>query len=66
MHPTRFFYRSVATTLLFAIAAADGVPAQDNVEPYIPEAGQDGKDVIWLPTNLSVVNKMLDMAKVRP
>jgi precorrin-6B methylase 2 len=33
---------------------------------FEPRVGQDGKDVIWVPTPQSLVNKMLDMAKVTP
>jgi SAM-dependent methyltransferase len=32
--------------------------------PYVPEVGQQGKDVIWVPTPPELVEKMLDMAKV--
>ncbi|HXV48941.1 MAG TPA: class I SAM-dependent methyltransferase [Candidatus Binatia bacterium] len=38
------------------------VHAQD----YQPQVGQDGKDVIWVPTPQALVDKMLDMAKVTP
>ena len=31
---------------------------------YEPTVGQEGKDVVWVPTPQAVVNKMLDMAKV--
>jgi len=31
---------------------------------YEPKAGQWGKDVIWLPTEQAVMDRMLDMAKV--
>jgi hypothetical protein len=37
-----------------------GRPAQD----YTPQVGQEGKDVIWVPTPNSLVERMLDMAKV--
>jgi len=33
---------------------------------YQPEQGQEGKDVRWFPTPQSLVEKMLDMAKVTP
>jgi precorrin-6B methylase 2 len=33
---------------------------------YEPEVGQAGKDVVWVPTPQSLVEKMLDMAKVTP
>ena len=31
---------------------------------YIPEVGQQGKDVVWVPTPQELVNKMLDLAGV--
>ena len=31
---------------------------------YAPERGQDGKDVIWVPTEDAMVGRMLEMAKV--
>ena len=33
-------------------------------QPYEPRVGQPGKDVVWVPTPPSVVELMLDMAKV--
>jgi SAM-dependent methyltransferase len=33
---------------------------------FTPEVGQPGKDVVWVPTALTLVNKMLDMAKLTP
>ncbi len=35
-------------------------PAQE----FQPQVGQEGKDVIWVPTPQALVDKMLDMAKV--
>jgi SAM-dependent methyltransferase len=31
---------------------------------FQPEVGQQGKDVVWVPTSQALVNKMLDMAKL--
>ncbi len=53
-----------ALTML-AGAAVQAQPARQ-VQEFQPEVGQDGKDVIWVPTSLALVNKMLDMAKVAP
>jgi SAM-dependent methyltransferase len=39
------------------------VQAQTTFEPTV---GQEGKDVVWVPTPQSLVEKMLDMAKVTP
>ena len=35
-------------------------------KPFEPTVGQQGKDVVWVPTPQALVNKMLDMAKVTP
>ena len=37
---------------------ASAQPATD----YQPSVGQEGKDVIWVPTPQALVDKMLDMA----
>lgn len=50
----------LALTLTFVGYA---VPAQPATE-FEPQVGQDGKDVIWVPTPQALVDKMLDMAKV--
>ena len=34
--------------------------------PYAPQRGQSGKDVIWIPTPDTLVNRMLRMAQVTP
>ena len=52
---------------LFLLAAAFSVAALADSKPaYEPSVGQDGKDVVWVPTPQVVVDKMLDMAKVTP
>ena len=38
--------------------------AQDAKKPFEPEYGQQGKDVVWVPTAQELVDRMLDMAKV--
>jgi Methyltransferase domain len=52
--------------LLSLIAAAVYAQAQPAKESYEPRVGQEGKDVVWVPSPQTVVNKMLDMAKVTP
>jgi precorrin-6B methylase 2 len=37
-----------------------------NAQEYQPSVGQEGKDVIWVPTPPELVQKMLDMAKLTP
>ncbi len=47
-----------------AVLAANMALAQPAQKPFEPSVGQDGKDVIWVPTPQALVNKMLDMANV--
>jgi hypothetical protein len=50
----------------FAAFYSVGALAQDADKPFEPTVGQEGKDVIWVPTPQVLVEKMLDMAKVTP
>ena len=62
--------RTSLALLLAAFSAALGTAAlaQAHKAPstYEPKSGQEGKDVAWVPTPQVVVDKMLDMARVRP
>jgi precorrin-6B methylase 2 len=49
-------------TITVAQARADA----QKTEEYAPTPGQEGKDVIWVPTPDELVEAMLDMAKVTP
>lgn len=40
--------------------------AQKTDEDYTPQTGQEGKDVVWVPTPQPLVNRMLDMANLTP
>jgi SAM-dependent methyltransferase len=51
--------------LLF-LACSAFAQAQTPTPTYEPTVGQEGKDVVWVPTPQAVVNKMLDLAKVTP
>jgi hypothetical protein len=51
---------------LCLIATSVYAQAQPAKESYEPRVGQEGKDVVWVPSPQTVVNKMLDMAKVTP
>jgi SAM-dependent methyltransferase len=52
--------------LLFLVFPKSYVAAQPAQKEYQPQVGQEGKDVIWVPTPQALVDKMLDMAKVTP
>lgn len=49
-----------------ASAAAQSAEQKVGQKEYVPDVGQDGKDVIWVPTPQALVDTMLDMAKVTP
>lgn len=50
----------------WAIAPAWAQTAPATPPAYAPKEGQAGKDVIWLPTAQSLVDRMLEMAKLTP
>src|SRR3974390_3192031 len=52
-----------AITFFLLASAAFAQPAPKDYEPSV---GQEGKDVVWVPTHQAVVDKMLDVAKVTP
>ena len=58
------FIRLSLVCLCISLAGqyAHAQPAKD----YQPSVGQEGKDVIWVPTPQALVDKMLDLAKVTP
>lgn len=59
--------RHTILTALFAAAALLTAPAQaQSGGEFTPQVGQAGKDVIWVPTPKSLVEKMLKMADVKP
>ena len=55
----------IALAFVLATACASAV-AQQKAPAYEPTSGQDGKDVVWIPTPQVVVDKMLDLARVGP
>lgn len=50
--------------LLAAFSALAIAQAQKAPAAYEPKSGQEGKDVVWVPTPQVVVDRMLDLAKV--
>ena len=59
------FIRTVLWLICLSLIAAV-LLAQAQAQDFQPQVGQDGKDVIWVPTPQGLVDKMLDMAKVTP
>jgi hypothetical protein len=62
MFAAQFPRRWCLTVLLCLVAA--GVCAQPAKTEFEPQVGQEGKDVIWVPTPQGLIDKMLGMAKV--
>jgi hypothetical protein len=60
-----FFTRLVPATGLACIVALSFAQAQREPE-YQPSVGQEGKDVVWVPTSQALIDKMLDTAKLTP
>ncbi len=52
--------------LLLIQAPSPAASAPGITQQYQPEVGQEGKDVVWVPTPEALVAKMLDLAKVTP
>jgi SAM-dependent methyltransferase len=52
--------------LCFISATTGVVLAETPPAPFQPVVGQEGKDVVWVPTPPALVEKMLDMARVTP
>ncbi len=61
-HAVRWVIAAMGLLFMSAFAFAQ---AQQQGE-FQPQVGQPGKDVVWVPTQQELVNKMLEMAKVTP
>jgi SAM-dependent methyltransferase len=66
MNTRRFIRRIWLSLFLFMLTAGAYAQAQPAKQEFQPQVGQEGKDVIWVPTPQALVEKMLDMAKVTP
>src|SRR5438552_955109 len=63
MNISHTFRRSLLTLALVVVAVNASAQA---TKPFEPQSGQPGKDVVWVPTPQSLVDKMLDLANVTP
>ena len=52
--------------LSFLLVSTEQLVHAQPAKSYEPQVGQEGKDVIWVPTPQELVDRMLDMAKVTP
>ena len=58
--------RQLLFVLCLLMMTAGGLAQAQPAKEYKPEVGQEGKDVVWVPTPQALVDKMLDLAKVTP
>jgi precorrin-6B methylase 2 len=65
MSPLRFV-RWMMVVLALSVAAGGVFAQEQQEEGYQPYSGQPGKDVVWVPTQQDLVERMLDLAKVTP
>jgi predicted RNA methylase len=56
--------RLAAISSVGIVVALNVAFAQPAEKPFEPTVGQEGKDVVWVPTPQALVDKMLDMANV--
>jgi SAM-dependent methyltransferase len=52
--------------LVLSLSLVSATGFAQPAKQYEPQVGQEGKDVVWVPTPQALVDKMLDMAKVTP
>ncbi|MCL2025303.1 MAG: class I SAM-dependent methyltransferase [Leptospirales bacterium] len=62
----RFSFILFAITLYLLSSLAGGLTQTGTGENYVPQSGQAGKDVVWVPTPQKLVDTMLNMAKLTP
>ena len=70
MRPTHLFPTRTSLPVVLYLAAVTvagtALAQQPATEEFVPHRGQAGKDVVWVPTEQILVDKMLDMAKAVP
>jgi precorrin-6B methylase 2 len=64
MSRRRIVSRFIVVAGLLTLFGTGCAQAQSGKEDFQPQVGQEGKDVIWVPTPQALVEKMLDIAKV--
>lgn len=59
-------FRKIALLCAVAALTLNGVVAVSDAAdaPFVPQVGQAGKDVVWVPTPQALVDRMLDMAQI--
>jgi Methyltransferase domain len=60
----RLMPAAVAASCGLALVAALGLARAQPATEYQPSVGQEGKDVVWIPTRQDLVARMLDLAEL--
>jgi len=60
---SRAILKGAAVAIAAALLATASFAQQKDYKPYV---GQQGKDVVWVPTPDEVVERMLNMAQTKP
>jgi len=60
-----FAVSALALTLVLALPGG-GYAQEASEKAYAPTVGQEGKDVVWVPTPQTLVDEMLNLAKAKP
>ena len=63
MDASKFRVRAAIALLCLLTLASTAIGQAQQTKEFEPEVGQPGKDVVWVPTNQALVDKMLDIAK---
>lgn len=66
MNTSTRFNRGLLSLGAVVLGVALSAQTATQQKPYHPSVGQAGKDVVWVPTADTLVDKMLDMAKLTP
>ncbi len=66
MKTFRYFISALVALIVSSSLLTLQSQEKASVNNYVPEVGQQGKDVVWVPTPQELVNKMLEVAKVTP
>lgn len=59
-------FSTVILMVLSMIAISSSAQEVQSPSVFVPQVGQQGKDVVWVPTPQELVDKMLEMAEVTP
>jgi hypothetical protein len=57
---------TITVIAALALGSASRAAAQEPDPNFVPEVGQPGKDVVWVPTPDELVDRMLDVAGITP